>query len=52
MFRNGCDNKRLCTLDHMGEANWKIARCDLAQLALDRFSFRSQPQEFRAVFFH
>ena len=51
MFRNGCDKKGLCALDHMGERNWKIARRDLAEFMLDRFSYRGQLQEFSAAFF-
>jgi len=52
VFGNGCDEKRLCALDHMGEGNWKLARADLAKFMLDRFSYGGQPQEFRVVFSH
>jgi hypothetical protein len=52
MFGNGCDEKRLCALDHMREGNWKIARADLAKFMFDRFSYRGQPQEFCVVFSH
>ena len=52
MFGYGCGEKRLRTLDHMREGNWKIAGADLAKFMFDRFSYRGESQEFCVVFFH